>query len=124
MSDLEYMEREELVREIAALAQRVEELKAERVRMRDATNKELASLRESWDAAERKLREMREARLKACAFITNVCQILDVVKIEWAEAWSDWEQSVRDAATTWLKQYYAEAEAERALGDAQQKGGV
>jgi hypothetical protein len=92
-------------RELAELAQQVEDLKAERVRMRDATNKELASLRESWDAAERKLQEMRELMAK---MIRNdriaACEIEGDISTE---------------------EYQATlAEAERALGDAQQKGGV
>ena len=38
--------------------------------------------------------------------LTNVCQIIDVIKQEWGEAWSDWDQSVRDAISKWLKQYH------------------
>jgi hypothetical protein len=40
--------------------------------------------------------------------LTNVCQILDVVKIEWGEtnAWSEWDQSVRDEISEYLKNYY------------------
>jgi hypothetical protein len=47
--------------------------------------------------------------LDAANIITNACQILDVTKSEWSEtdAWSDWDQSVRDAASEWLKKFYA-----------------
>lgn len=38
--------------------------------------------------------------------LTNICQILDVVKGEWGEAWSEWDQQQRDAASAWLKEYY------------------
>jgi hypothetical protein len=49
------------LQELQAAERRVAELKAERALMRDATNKELVSLRESWNEAERKIAELREA---------------------------------------------------------------
>ena len=53
---------------------------------------------------------LREAFPEAADVITNACQIIDVTKIEWGEAWSTWDQSVRDAASEWLKKYYVVAE--------------
>jgi len=40
--------------------------------------------------------------------LTNVCQIIDVVKIEWSaeNAWSEWDQSVRDDITACLSALY------------------
>lgn len=35
--------------------------------------------------------------------LADVAQILDVVKIEWAESWSDWDQGVRDRITATLR---------------------
>lgn len=35
--------------------------------------------------------------------LCNCAQILDVVKIEWGESWSDWDQSVRDDITACLR---------------------
>jgi hypothetical protein len=40
---------------------------------------------------------------EAAGVITDACMILDVVRPEWAEAWSEWDQSVRDRATTFLR---------------------
>ncbi len=54
---------------------------------------------------DRAVRALKEASI----VITNACQIIDVTKIEWGSAWSDWDQSVRDAASEWLKSFYAEA---------------
>jgi hypothetical protein len=34
--------------------------------------------------------------------LTNIAQILDVVKAEWGEAWSAWDQQQRDAITKFL----------------------
>lgn len=34
--------------------------------------------------------------------LTNLAQILDVVKIEWGEAWSEWDQAQRDGITKYL----------------------
>lgn len=41
---------------------------------------------------------------QAAGIMTDVCQILNVVKGEWeAEGcWSEWDQSVRDRITAWL----------------------
>ena len=36
----------------------------------------------------------------------NVCQILDVVKGEWKEEWSTWDQSVRDGFSEMLRSGY------------------
>ena len=38
--------------------------------------------------------------------LTNVCQIIDMVKQEWGDEWSDWDQSVRDEISQWLKHYH------------------
>lgn len=39
--------------------------------------------------------------------LTNIAQILDVVKQEWGEAWSSWDQEQRDAISTMLYTLYA-----------------
>lgn len=46
---------------------------------------------------------------EAASVLTNVCQILDAVKQEWGaeKCWSSWDQSVRDAATEWLRSFHA-----------------
>jgi hypothetical protein len=49
---------------------------------------------------------LEDATVSAANVLTNCCQILDVVKPEWAESWSDWDQSVRDAASEWLEKFY------------------
>jgi hypothetical protein len=38
--------------------------------------------------------------------LTNVCQILDTVKGEWGDAWSEWDQHQRDACGKWLMAYH------------------
>ena len=38
--------------------------------------------------------------------LTNIAQILDVVKQEWAESWSAWDQEQRDAITKFLTYYH------------------
>jgi hypothetical protein len=38
---------------------------------------------------------------------TNLAQIIDVVKQEWGESWSVWDQEQRDSITAWLISYYA-----------------
>jgi hypothetical protein len=43
---------------------------------------------------------------RAADMFSNLAQILDVVKGEWAEAWSAWDQEQRDAITTFLTAYY------------------
>jgi hypothetical protein len=42
--------------------------------------------------------------------LTNICQILDVVKWEWSaeNSWSKWDQSVRDEISRILRKLYAE----------------
>lgn len=44
--------------------------------------------------------------LDAQTLLTNVAQILDVVKGEWGPAWSAWDQEQRDGITNWLKASY------------------
>ena len=46
--------------------------------------------------------------ISAADLLTNLSQIIDVVKGEWAESWSQWDQEQRDAITAWLKAYYDE----------------
>ena len=36
------------------------------------------------------------------SIICGACQILDVVKQEWAESWSEWDQSIRDGLSSIL----------------------
>jgi len=55
-----------------------------------------------WEQRDRAVRALP----KAADILTNCCMLLDVIKIEWGEAWSDWDQSVRDAASAWLKEFY------------------
>src|ERR1035438_7146389 len=38
--------------------------------------------------------------------ITGACNILDVVKGEWAECWSEWDQPIRDSLSQILKNGY------------------
>ena len=47
---------------------------------------------------------------KAADLLCNVAQILDVIKGEWGEAWSAWDQEQRDGITAFLKFYYAKKE--------------
>ncbi len=49
---------------------------------------------------------------KAAEILTNCCQLLDSIKAEWLPegCWSEWDQSVRDAASGWLKSYYERKE--------------
>jgi len=47
-------------------------------------------------------RELVETLRLLPDLLTNVAQILDVVKGEWGEAWSDWDQEQRDRITTCL----------------------
>ena len=44
---------------------------------------------------------------KCADLLTNIAQILDVVKGEWAESWSAWDQEQRDAITRYLTWWYA-----------------
>jgi len=46
---------------------------------------------------------------EAADILTDCCQILDVVRQEWGKenCWSSWDQSVRDAATEWLRRFYS-----------------
>lgn len=45
----------------------------------------------------------KELLSEAAGVITDACAILDVVKPEWAESWSEWDQGVRDRATAFLR---------------------
>jgi hypothetical protein len=38
--------------------------------------------------------------------LTDIAQILDVVKCEWAEAWTEFDQSCRDRITAYLRAFY------------------
>jgi hypothetical protein len=48
----------------------------------------------------------RISKIETADILTNVCQIIDVVKIEWGEAWSAWDQAVRDSISLWLKRFH------------------
>ena len=48
---------------------------------------------------------------EAANIITNACQIIDVTKVEWGAAWSEWDQSVRDAASSWLERFHGHSPA-------------
>ena len=43
---------------------------------------------------------------QAAQIMTDAAQILDVIKGEWGESWSDWDQGVRDRISTWLREHY------------------
>ena len=49
---------------------------------------------------------------RACEIITNACQLVDTIKMEWeAEGcWSEWDQAVRAAMGNWLIDYYVRRE--------------
>jgi hypothetical protein len=51
---------------------------------------------------------------EAADLLTNLTQILDVVKREWTAGgqWSDWDQQQRDKITDWLMRYSAPPSAE------------
>jgi hypothetical protein len=58
---------------------------------------------EAWQAGKRAGdRELVEALRLLPDLLTNVAQILDVVKGEWGETWSDWDQEQRDRITACL----------------------
>jgi hypothetical protein len=51
--------------------------------------------------------ELAEGHLGDCVvpiieLLTNLAQILDVVKQEWGESWSAWDQEQRDKITQFL----------------------
>lgn len=46
--------------------------------------------------------------------LTGCAQILDTVKVEWGESWSEWDQSVRDSITGQLQRIYAHCTCEDA----------
>jgi hypothetical protein len=52
---------------------------------------------------------LAETPMEIISVLTCACQILDVVKYEWSatNAWSDWDQSVRDRISAILKAYYS-----------------
>jgi NTP pyrophosphatase (non-canonical NTP hydrolase) len=55
--------------------------------------------------------EMIETKWKDIAnLLTNVAQILDVIKIEWGESWSAFDQEQRDKISEVLKEYYSKRE--------------
>lgn len=66
--------------------------------------------------------ETREAR--AANLLTNIACILDVVKQEWGEAWSQWDQEQRDGITAWLKEFYDAGQAGRAVTEPKVTVGV
>lgn len=47
----------------------------------------------------------------AATLLTNLAQILDVVRGEWGEAWSAWDQDQRDGITRWLTVHYKSEQA-------------
>lgn len=45
----------------------------------------------------------RDARIRNVAdLMTNACMILDTIKQEWGDAWSEWDQSIRDGMSKWI----------------------
>lgn len=42
--------------------------------------------------------------------LVGACNLLDVIKGEWGESWSEWDQSIRDGLSAMLLQYYAQQE--------------
>ena len=51
-----------------------------------------------------------EREANVVGLLTNLAQILDIVKQEWAESWSAWDQEQRDAITRFLTYYYRSRE--------------
>lgn len=49
---------------------------------------------------------------KACEILTNACQLVDSVKMDWEQegCWSEWDQMVRTAMGQWLLDYYERKE--------------
>jgi len=54
----------------------------------------------------RQLLRSDEVLISVGNLLCNVGQILDVVKSEWAESWSAWDQEQRDAITALSKMIY------------------
>ena len=48
----------------------------------------------------------RGSQLKLATILCGAANILDVVKQEWGESWSEWDQSIRDGITELLKETY------------------
>jgi len=66
----------------------------------DACNREWLAEKARADQIAAKSAELLR---EAAGVITDACMILDVVKGEWAEAWFEWDQGVRDRATAFLR---------------------
>ena len=65
---------------------------------------------------------IEQEKLAECAdLLVNLAQIIDVVKQEWAEAWSEWDQEQRDGITKYLKWWYEYDEARRPNASAIEK---
>lgn len=57
---------------------------------------------------------IEQEKLAECAdLLVNLAQIIDVVKQEWAESWSDWDQKQRNGITKYLAWWYEHDEAKR-----------
>lgn len=56
---------------------------------------------------------MADLTERACGLLTNLAQIIDVVRAEWMQSgdWSEWDQEQRDALGQWLRDYYAQSHA-------------
>lgn len=64
-------------------------------------------------------------RLRAVEPILTACaQILDVIKGEWSQTgdWTEWDQSVRDSITAWLRENHQAKTGEALLPLSQMKG--
>lgn len=58
---------------------------------------------------------LRALARKMADTLCNCAQILDVVKIEWGESWSVWDQSVRDDITACLRAFHSKLPTETDL---------
>ena len=50
-----------------------------------------------------------DERARLANLLTGCANILDVVKLEWGEAWSEWDQSIRDGISRELRIIYGKA---------------
>ena len=57
-----------------------------------------------YDALAARLAKAEAALREAAGILTNAAQIIDVTRQEWLaeNAWSEWDQSVRDSIGAWL----------------------
>jgi len=98
------------VKELASLRAKLAKVTAERERL----HADLVKCKEFWGTAVNEKNRVTAERdalkqaLTGCAdLLTNIAQILDVIKQEWGYAWSAWDQGQRDEITRWLTAHHA-----------------